>query len=120
VKFKIYENLGHAAAIALRAAGHDVSTVFEQGMISSPDSHVYVVSRGESRALVTLDTDFADPFAYPPVGGPGIAVIRAGNPESGGRIRACMKQLISKLSAHPIAGQLWIVEVHRVREYRTR
>jgi predicted nuclease of predicted toxin-antitoxin system len=120
VKIKIDENLGHAAAQALRSGGHDVATVFEQDMTSSPDMDVYAVCRAEERVLVTLDTDFSNPITYPPEGGPGIAVLRAGEPESGALIRACLSQLVKHLAARSIEGRLWIVEINRVREYRTR
>lgn len=89
-------------------------------MTSSPDADVYTVCRAEDRVLITLDTDFSNPITYPPEGGPGIAAMRAGEPESGAQIRACISQLIRHLAAHSIAGRLWIVEINRVREYRLR
>lgn len=119
MKFKLDENLGHAAAEGLRAAGHDVATVVDQDMTSSPDASVYAVCRAEGRTLVTLDVDFADPLTYPPEGGPGIAVLRIGSGVSGKVIQACLKQLGDKLALNPINGHLWIVEVHQVREYRS-
>jgi len=60
VSFKVDENLPMEAGVLLRAGGHDDLSVREQGMIGSTDNTLADVCQPESRAIVTLDLDFAD------------------------------------------------------------
>ena len=76
MKFKLDENFGTRTQRIIRAAGHDVQTVRDEGLQGSSDQHLYDVCRFEQRCLVTLDLDFADTIRFQPVQGAGIAVIR--------------------------------------------
>jgi len=62
VKIKTDENIGWRAVELLRAAGHDVTTVFDQKMTGSTDEAVFAACCTEQRALVTLDRDFGEPL----------------------------------------------------------
>jgi hypothetical protein len=75
MKFKLDENFGTRTQRIIRAAGHDVQTVRDEGLQGSSDQHLYDVCRVEQRCLVTLDLDFADTIRFQPVQGAGIAVI---------------------------------------------
>lgn len=86
------QNLGKRGREQLKAEGHDVSTVAEQGLTSSADDMLVAVCAAEGRALVTLDLDFANPLRFDPAKHQGIALVSA----------LCVA-LRSK-------GQLWIVE----------
>ena len=66
MRIKLDENLPDGAADVLRAAGHDAVTVLDQGMGGGVDPVIAEVCKRESRALVTLDLDFADIRAYAP------------------------------------------------------
>jgi predicted nuclease of predicted toxin-antitoxin system len=74
--FKTDENLPFEAATALRTHGLDVATVLDQGLGGHPDADIAAVCRSERRALITLDTDFANIDAYPPGDYPGLVVLR--------------------------------------------
>jgi predicted nuclease of predicted toxin-antitoxin system len=76
VKLKLDENLGVRGADILRAGGHDVATVFEQGLTSAPDTAVATACKTEGRCLVTLDLDFGNPLIFRPSDYAGIVVIR--------------------------------------------
>lgn len=54
------------AAGIFTGAGHDVSTPLRQGLGGKGDSEVAAACKAEGRALITLDTDFANVRAYPP------------------------------------------------------
>ena len=60
MNIKLDENMPEDAAEILTAAGHDTTTALRQGLGGSPDSDVATACRAEDRALITLDTDFAD------------------------------------------------------------
>jgi predicted nuclease of predicted toxin-antitoxin system len=65
MKFKLDANIGVRGKQLLQAAGHDVATASEQGLGASPDAKLAGACATEQRVLVTLDTDFANPFVYP-------------------------------------------------------
>jgi predicted nuclease of predicted toxin-antitoxin system len=76
VKLKTDENLPDSAAALLRAAGHDVTTAFAEGLGGVADPRVAGVCRSEARVLVTLDRGLGDIRAYPPADYYGIIILR--------------------------------------------
>lgn len=76
MKLKLDENLGASVCQLMRAAGHDVATVPEQGLCSTSDADLIAHCRREKRALVTLDLDFGNPLVFHPPDYSGIAVLR--------------------------------------------
>jgi predicted nuclease of predicted toxin-antitoxin system len=66
VKLKLDENVHTDVAPALRALGHDVLTVHDQGLAGHPDADIARAVQQEQRVLVTFDLDFADIRRYPP------------------------------------------------------
>ena len=118
MRLKLDENLGKECAALLSRAGHDVSTVFEQGMTSASDEVVLETCRREERGLVTLDLDFANPLRYPPAENEGIVVIRLPRRCSRGDLEAAVSTLAEGLVRSPIKGKLWIVQPNVIREYQ--
>ena len=76
MNFKIDENLPIEVAEMLQQAGHDALTVHDQNLVGSPDQKLASICQSEKRAMVTLDTDFADIRAYPPAEFAGLVVLR--------------------------------------------
>jgi predicted nuclease of predicted toxin-antitoxin system len=66
MKFKVDENLPIEVAELLRQTGYDATTVLEQDLGGSADTHLASLCQEERRIFVTLDTDFGDIRAYPP------------------------------------------------------
>ena len=60
MKFKIDENLPVEVAEVLRQAGYEATTVHDQNLAGEIDRTLALVCHSEQRALITLDTDFAD------------------------------------------------------------
>ena len=118
MKLKLDENLGTRCAMLLRQAGHDVATVFDQGLASAPDTVVIEACRVERRCLVTLDLGFANPLVFDPSAYCGIAVMRLPARALASDILMRGGTLIEGLARGKIEGQLWIVEAGRIRQYR--
>ena len=118
MKLKLDENLGIRAAELLRQAGHDVSTVPEQNLCSTPDKELIALCRNEQRCLVTLDLDFGNPLLFRPQEYSGIAVLRLPSKPSPNDLYETIATLIGGLAREKIDKKLWIVEPRRIREYR--
>jgi len=114
MRFKIDENL-HPETVALLArAGHDVATVFEQGMRGHADHEIAQACRAENRVLITLDKDFGDIRSYPPHEYPGIVVLRL-MMQNRANVKAVFQQMERWLGEYPLAGHLWVVDECEIR-----
>ena len=118
MKLKLDENLGRQGIELCVAAGHDTSTVLEQGLTSAPDARVMDVCREEGRCLVTLDLDFSNPLVFDPRKYAGIAVLRLPKKACHQDLLDCVRTLMAGLALREIASQLWIVDRGRIREYQ--
>ena len=76
MKLKLDENFGRRCCEILSNAGHDVAMVAGQRMSGAADEGVIQVCNAETRCLLTLDLDFANPLRFKPDNYSGIAVIR--------------------------------------------
>jgi len=75
VKLKLDENLGTRGAELFDQAGHDVSTVPQEGLCSSPDKKLLEICRAQKRCLITLALEFGNPLIFRPEDYSGIAVL---------------------------------------------
>jgi predicted nucleic acid-binding protein len=66
LRFKLDENLPRRAAGLLLEAGHDVSTVADEGLVGHPDGAVAEAAAEDERTLVTMDKDFGDLRSFRP------------------------------------------------------
>lgn len=117
MRLKVDENLGRRWTQLLHDAGHDVSTVQDQGLSSASDATVIAAAQGEDRCLVTLDLDFANPLRFPPAEHCGVAVLRLPAKPTPQDLDNAVLTLAAHLKQADITGRLWIVEAERVREY---
>lgn len=118
MKLKLDENLGRRGIDILTDAGHNVATIAGQHMSGAVDEDVIQVSHAESRCLVTLDLDFANPLRFRPAEYSGIAVIRLAGRARYSELLAAITTFAKALETESIAGKLWMVEIGRIRIYR--
>lgn len=118
MKIKLDENLGNRGAELFRQAGHDIITVPQQGLCSSPDGELLEICRKEKRCLVTLDLDFGNPLLFTPEDYPGIAVIRLPAKPTPDDLIDAVRTMIQGLAQKEINGKLWIIQRGRIREYQ--
>jgi predicted nuclease of predicted toxin-antitoxin system len=114
VRFKVDQNLPVEIADALRDAGHDAHTVYEEELAGTPDPQLSVILRSEGRGLVTLDLGFGDIRNYPPRDYQGIVILRPSSQDKPAVLRL-FSAVVPMLEREPIVGRLWIVDDQRIR-----
>jgi len=115
VRFKVDENIGHGGVELLRAAGHDVMTVREEGLAGAPDKRIFEACTAEVRPLITMDRDFGHLPRFPPQQTAGIVILELGSPASLRLLHDRLRDFLALAAIRPVSGQLWIVEPGRVR-----
>ena len=120
MKFKLDENLGNRLADQFRFYGHDVETVFSEGLVGSTDSTLFQVCQAEERILITLDLDFADVLRFPVEGNPGTMVLRPIGGITGRQLAMLADQILKAMPENDPTGRLWIVEPGRIRVHGDR
>ena len=114
MRFKLDENLPFELVKLFRVAGHDAVTVLDQGLGGARDPDLASACVCEGRAIVTLDTDFADIREYPPGAHPGIVVFRLES-QARDHILEIGARFLRALSEALLDGQLRVVEESRIR-----
>jgi len=113
-RFKVDENLPVEVAELLRQAGYDALTVHDEDLVGTLDPQIASICQNEKRALITLDTDFADIGAYPPKDYFGFIVLRLRMQDKHHVIKV-FNRLLKMLPAEKLEQQLWVVDENRIR-----
>jgi predicted nuclease of predicted toxin-antitoxin system len=114
MRFKVDENLPRAACDLLNRAGHDATSVGQQGLAGTNDARIYQLCQQEQRALLTLDGDFANVHAYDPKLSAGVIVLRLAQQDRQ-RVLDAVARMLPVLEREPLSKRLWVVEEDRIR-----
>lgn len=113
MRLKLDENL----AVELASHGHDVDTVFDEGLGGRKDPVVVRAATDASRMVITLDRGVGDIRSFPPGGHAGVVVLRPASQDP-----AAIVDLIRRLlTAHDLdefSRCVVVVEPKRVRVRR--
>ena len=114
MRIKVDENLPPEAARVLRDSGHDADSVVDEKLQGVPDAKLAAVCAVESRALLTLDSDFADIRTYPPSAFSGLIVMRLHRMDKE-YVLSVLRRLLPVLKEQSPSRQLWIVQDGTIR-----
>jgi predicted nuclease of predicted toxin-antitoxin system len=115
VKIKLDENIGRRGLELLKASGHDVMTVWDQGLHGVSDEKLFEICAVEGRALITLDHDFGQVLRFPPERSAGIVILEVGRRTTLQGVIGRLQDFLTMMESHAVTGELWIVEPGRVR-----
>ena len=108
MRFKADENVPNVVVSKLRADGHQVASVREEGLDGLDDRTLALVCLAESRVLVTHDLGLADVRRFPPASHSGLVVLKPARqgPVHSARVLELIRE---RLRSAELSGQLWIV-----------
>lgn len=116
MRVKLDENLPVQIAVELRALGHDVLTVGDEGLIGRVDAEIWAASQREERFLVTQDMDFSDTRKFVPGSHHGIVLLRLLTPSR----RNLIARVTELFEAEDISGWTGCFVVATERKIRIR
>jgi predicted nuclease of predicted toxin-antitoxin system len=114
MRIKLDENLPTDLSALLESFGHEVDTVPQEGLTSSPDEEVWRAANRENRFFITQDLDFSDIRKYVPGTHPGLLLLRLESPSR----KAIIERIQSILQAIPIdrwSRCLVVASDHKIR-----
>ena len=114
MRIKLDENLPLGLRDRLAAMGHDIHSVFDEGLAGQADELLWKACQDELRFLVTQDLAFSDVRKYPPGRHAGIMVVRLGDDSRENLIRS-VEQAWQGPEASKFAGALVVVTEVKVR-----
>lgn len=115
MRIKVDENIGAVGIRRLREGGHDVATVYDQGLSGCADDRLFEICVAETRTLITLDRDFGHITRFPPEKAAGIVILEPGGSASLQLLHDRLNDFLAIASSRSVSGELWIVEPGRVR-----
>jgi len=111
---KLDENIPVRLAETLRARGHDVHTVPQEGLAGRPDSEIWLAAQHERRFLVTQDMRFSDLRLYPPGRHWGVLVVRLRLPSRNALFHR-LQSLFSTEHVEAWQGCIVVASDHKLR-----
>lgn len=119
MKIKLDENLPLRLAVALRALGHDVHTLFDERLAGQSDTDIWEATQKESRFLVTQDLDFSDLRKFASGSHEGILLVRLRSPNRRDLVER-VAELFQKENIVDWAGCFVVATERKIRIVRPR
>jgi predicted nuclease of predicted toxin-antitoxin system len=115
MKIKLDENLPTVLISELSEQGHEILSVYQQGLKGTADSILWEKVQAEQRFFITQDLDFSDINKFRPGTHSGILLIRLREP---GRMR--LRQRVKELFANKSPEDNWfgafiVLSDHKLR-----
>ena len=110
MKFKLDENTPFILkSIIESSSNHQVDSVFNEGKIGIDDHSLLALCLTEERILITLDTDFNNPFLHPKESLFGIIILR---PTTQGKkaVVTLFKQFLASFKLEDVINNVLVVE----------
>ncbi len=77
MRFLVHANLSPRVAVRLRSAGHDVTHVSDEGLLSAHDLSILTHASRSGRIIVSADADFATLLAVEGRSEPSLILLRS-------------------------------------------
>jgi predicted nuclease of predicted toxin-antitoxin system len=104
MQLKLDEYLPPSAAELLSSLGHDVMTVYDQGLQSCTDPGLLAACQDEGKILLSLDLDFSNILVYSPERYAGLIVLRLHKPGPKA-VLSLLRRVVPHLKTVPVAGE---------------
>jgi len=114
MKIKVDENLPLSLIDLLTARGHDVHSVYDEGLAGHDDMDVWQTAQREKRILVTQDLDFSNAGEFLPGTHSGILLIRLSSPNRR-RLLVRVLEVFETEAVQQSSGCIIVVTDHNVR-----
>jgi predicted nuclease of predicted toxin-antitoxin system len=118
MRIKLDENMPASIAGDLRALGHDVDTVRDEGLAGREDPDIWNAAQAALRALVTQDLDFSDVRTFVPGSHAGLVLVRMREPGRAA-LRARVHHVFRSEPVHTWERCLVIISDRKVRVRRS-
>jgi predicted nuclease of predicted toxin-antitoxin system len=115
VKFLVDQNLSPRLAQLLVDAGHDAVHVQSLGLHTAPDTTVLARAAGESRVLLSGDTDFGALLAMEHRREPSVILLRRERPRRPEAQAVLLLGYLDRLAAALDEGAIVVIEASRIR-----
>ena len=117
MRIKLDENLPSSLVGELATLGHEVDTVFDEGLQGHADGDVFAGAQQSGRFLITQDLDFSDVRTFAPGSHSGILLLRLFAP---GRtaLRQRVRMLFEQEDVDGWAGCFVVATERKVRVRR--
>jgi hypothetical protein len=117
VSIKVDEDLSAEIASRLCVAGHDATTVYQQGHSGKRHDLLWPIVQNEQRLLFTADKGFANARDYPRGSHAGVVLFRLPRESRAGYIRL-VDFLLEELNLDDIKGAIVVVSPDAIRILR--